>query len=259
MSDPARPSPSDARDPQTPKVLLTEDLGAVRVITLHRPDKLNALNTALTSALRDALLSADADPGVRSVVLAGAGRAFCAGADLAEFGTLTPENGDLVARRAELTAQTQMLPQQLSKPIVAVVQGAAVGGGAGLALACDMVIAADDLKFGYPEVKHSIVPALVMTGLQRHLGRKLAFEMISTGRFLDAEECLDHGLVNEVCGTAAALPRGIEIASGWAALNPRAIGAVKDLFYRVADLPWEAAMRTGRDVNTLMRGFREAT
>ncbi|MGY4710726.1 enoyl-CoA hydratase/isomerase family protein [Mycolicibacterium sp. CBM1] len=240
-------------------MLLTDDIGAVRVITLHRPDKLNALDTALTTALRDALLAADADPAVRSVVLAGAGRAFCAGADLSEFGTLTPENGDLVSQRAELTAQTQMLPQRLSKPVVAVVQGAAVGGGAGLALACDMVIAADDLKFGYPEVKHSIVPALVMTGLQRHLGRKLAFEMISTGRFLDAKQALSYGLINEVCPPASALARGIEIASAWAQLNPRAIGAVKELFYRVADLPWDAAMRAGRDVNALMRGFRETS
>ena len=257
MSETTTASASTLAEPQDEKVLLVEDIGTVRVLTLNRPDKLNALNTALTAAIHDALLAADSDPAVRSVVLTGAGRGFCAGADLAEFSTLTPANSDLVAQRADLTARTQMLPQQLSKPIVAVVQGAAVGGGAGLALACDMVVAADTLKFGYPEVKHSIVPALVMTGLQRHLGRKVAFELISTGRFLGAKEALRHGLINEITTADTARQRGIEIATGWAGLNPQAIRAVKDLFYRVADLPWDAAMRAGRDVNTMMRGFRE--
>lgn len=243
------------------EVLLVEDrpvpAGAVRVLTLNRPAKLNALDTALTRALRDALDVADRDPDVRAVVLTGNGRGFCAGADLSEFSTLTPDNPQAVLDRAALTAQVQTQMQRLSVPVVSAVRGVAVGGGAGLAIGADMAVVGTDLKFGYPELRHSIVPALVMTGLVRQLGRKLAFELVSTGRLLTAAEALHHGLVNRVAEPDEVLDAAVEIAEGWAAVEPRAIGAAKDLFYRVADLPTDAAMRAGQDLNALMRGFRK--
>ncbi|MFC3448488.1 enoyl-CoA hydratase/isomerase family protein [Amycolatopsis speibonae] len=237
--------------------LLTEDRDRVRILTLDRPAKLNALDTALTRALRDALDAADLDPGVRAVVLTGNGRGFCAGADLSEFSALTPEQPDAVLERAALTAGLQTRMQRMGTPVVAAVRGAAVGGGAGLAIGADMVVAGTDLRFGYPELRHSLVPALVMTGLVRHLGRKLAFELISTGRLLTAAEAFEHGLVNRVVEAEDVLPAALEIATGWAAVEPRALSAAKDLFYRVADLPTDAAVRAGQDVNALMRGFRE--
>lgn len=237
-------------------LLLTEDKGAVRILTMNRPDKMNALNTALTQGVLDAMLAADAAPGVHAIVLAGAGRGFCAGADLAEFKHLTPDQADAVVRRADLTCRVQMVMTQISKPVVAAVQGAAVGGGAGLAIGCDMAVVGRDLKFGYPEVKHSIVPALVMTGLVRALGRKQAFEMISLGRLIGAEEALALGLVNRIADDP--LAEALAIAETWAAAEPRAIRAAKQLFYRVSDLPTEAAMQVGRDVNAMMRSFREA-
>ncbi|SFQ76338.1 enoyl-CoA hydratase/isomerase family protein [Amycolatopsis rubida] len=237
-------------------MLLTEDHDAVRVLTLNRPDKLNALDTALTRALDTALDEAGRDPGVRAVVLTGAGRGFCAGADLNEFSSLTPDQPDAVLERAALTARLQTRMQQLPVPVVAAVRGAAVGGGAGLAIGADMVVAGSDLKFGYPELKHSIVPALVMTGLVRQLGRKLAFELVSTGRLLTAAEALSYGLVNQVAEPSEIVPAALAIAQRWASVEPRALAAAKDLFYRVADLPTDAAMRAGQDVNALMRGFR---
>ncbi|MFI0479029.1 enoyl-CoA hydratase/isomerase family protein [Actinomadura sp. 9N215] len=240
------------------EVLIVEDQGAVRVLRMNRPAKLNALNTELTQALYDALRDADADDAVRAVVLTGAGRGFCSGADLSEFAGLTPADQHAVIRRAELTTRTQMMLQQLTKPIVSVVHGPAMGGGAGLAIGCDMMVAAADAKFGYPEVRHSIVPAIVMTGLQRNLGRKLAFELISTGRILDAAELAALGLANRVAEPQDAEKAALEIASGWAEVNPLAMAAAKNLFYRVADLPFAEAMRTGGDVNTIMRGFRGA-
>lgn len=236
-------------------VLLTEDHGPIRVLTLNRPEKLNALNTALTRKLRDALTNADADRNVRAVVLTGAGRGFCAGADLGEFPALTPDQPDAVLERAALTARLQVQARQLSVPVISAVRGAAVGGGAGLAIGADMVVAGTDLRFGYPELKHSIVPALVMTGLVQHLGRKLAFELVSTGRLLTAAEAAEHGLVNRVVEPGEVLATALGIAERWAAVEPRAIAAAKDLFYRVADLPTDAAMRAGQDVNALMRGF----
>jgi enoyl-CoA hydratase len=236
-------------------VLLTEDRDAVRIVHLNRPDKRNALNTALTHALYDALRAADEDDSVRALVLAGSGPAFCAGADLNEFADLTPEHQDAVVRRADLTVRTQMQLQRLSKPIVSAVQGAAIGGGAGLAIGCDMMVAGSDLKLGYAEIRHSIVPAIVMTGLQRQLPRKLAFEMISTGRLLSAAEAHEVGVANRVVDPADVADAGLQIAAEWAAANPVALAATKDLFYRVADLGFDQAMRAGRDVNAIMRGF----
>jgi enoyl-CoA hydratase/carnithine racemase len=236
-------------------LVLVEDRGAVRILTMNRPDKMNALNTALTQGLIDAILAADAEGDVRAVILAGAGRGFCAGADLAEFKHLTPDQADAVLKRADLTARVQTVMSQISKPIVAAVQGAAVGGGAGLAIGCDMTVVGRDLKFGYPEVRHSIVPALVMTGLVRAVGRKQAFEMISLGRLIGADEALAIGLVNRIADDPMA--EALAIAEIWAAAEPRAIRAAKQLFYRVSELPAEAAMQVGRDVNALMRSFRE--
>ncbi|MFE4214878.1 enoyl-CoA hydratase/isomerase family protein [Streptomyces sp. NPDC056844] len=247
--------PADAGATAT-DVLLVEDRGPVRVLTLHRPDRLNALDTALTRALSTALTAAEDDGEVRAVVLTGAGRAFCAGADLSEFSALTPDQPDAVLERAALTARVQTQMQQMGTPVVSAVRGAAVGGGAGLAVGADMTVVGTDLKFGYPELRHSIVPALVMTGLQRHLNRKLAFELISTGRLLTAAEALEHGLANRVVEPDQVLDSALETAERWAAVEPRALRAAKDLFYRVADLPTEAAMRAGQDVNALMRGFR---
>jgi len=240
------------------RVLLTEDRGPVRILRLNRPDRLNALDTALTQALLEALEAADRAASVHAIVLAGEGRAFCAGADLGEFKDLTPECRPLVMRRADLTCRTQSLLQKLAKPIVSAVQGAALGGGAGLAIGCDMMVAGADLKFGYPELKHAIVPALVMTGLQRQLGRKIAFELISLGRILDATQTQALGLANRVVPRDEVLDAAVAIAQDWAGANPLAMSAAKSLFYRVADLSYDAAMAAGRDVNALMRGFREA-
>ncbi|MFJ8750408.1 enoyl-CoA hydratase/isomerase family protein [Streptomyces sp. NPDC102441] len=237
-------------------VLRVEDRGSVRVITLNRPDKLNALDTALTRALSGALDEAENDGRVRAVVLTGAGRAFCSGADLSEFSALTPDEPEAVLERAALTARLQTRMQRMGTPVVSAVRGAAVGGGAGLAIGADMTVVGSDLKFGYPELRHSIVPALVMAGIQRQLNRKLAFELISTGRLLSAAEALEHGLANRVVEPGQVLDAALEIAERWAAVEPRALRAAKDLFYRVADLPTEAAVRAGQDVNALMRGFR---
>lgn len=236
-------------------LVLIENRGAVRIVTLNRPHKLNALNTALTQALHDALVAAATEETVRAIVLAGQGRAFCAGADLSEFKELTPANQDLVLIRADMTCRLQSMLQALPKPIVSTVQGVALGGGAGLAIGCDMMVAAEDLKFGFPELKHSIVPALVMTGLQRAMGRKTAFEMISLGRLIDAEEAVRLGLANRVA--TEPMSEAVAIAEAWSEMSPVAMATAKSLFYRVADLPYEAAMAAGRDVNALMRGFRE--
>jgi enoyl-CoA hydratase/carnithine racemase len=238
--------------------LLIENRGAVRVLTMNRPDKRNALNQALTQALLDGLQAAEADESVRSIVLTGAGPAFCAGADLSEFKDLTPDNAQLVERRAELTMKLQGICSQLSKPVVTAVNGAAMGGGAGLALAGDVALMASTARLGYPEVKRGIVAAVVMANLVRNVGRKAAFELVAAGEPVDAERALALGLVNRVSAPDALMADALAVAEKFAAVARPAMAATKQLFYRVVDLPFAQALEEGRDVNKRMRAFRKA-
>jgi enoyl-CoA hydratase/carnithine racemase len=120
-----------------------------------------------------------------------------------------------------------------------------------------MMVAASTLKLVYPELRHSIVPAIVMTSLQRQVSRKVAFEMLSLGKAVGADEAQALGLANRVAPAGEELNVALEIAKAWATANPQAMAAAKNLFYRIADLPFDAAMEAGRQVNEAMRGFRE--
>lgn len=238
-------------------LLLIEHHGGVCVLTMNRPDKRNALNTALTQALLDALRAADADESVRCVVLAGAGQGFCAGADLSEFKDLTPDQAQRVSARAELTASLHGIFSKMAKPVVSAIQGAAMGGGAGLALAGDMAVMAASAKLGYPEVKHGIVAAIVMTNLTRQVGRKAAFELVGLGAPVDAARALTLGMVNRVVADADLMQETLAIAQQLAAASPQAIAATKQLLHQVAELPFDAALEQGRLANERMRAFRK--
>jgi len=238
-------------------VLLVEDRGAVRLLTLNRPEKRNALNTELTRALLDALRAADAAEAVRCVVLTGAGQGFCAGADLAEFKDLVPEKRHLVEERAELTMQLHLAFSKMAKPVVTAINGAAMGGGAGLAVAGDLAVMAESAKLGYPETRHGIVAAIVMANLVRQVGRKRAFELVALGDPLPAHDARDAGLVNRVFSDGDLLPAALAIAERLAGLQPEAIQATKRLFHEAADLPLEQALERGRETNKRMRGFRK--
>jgi enoyl-CoA hydratase/carnithine racemase len=235
--------------------LLIEDKGAVRVLTMNRPDKRNALNMALSEALLTGLQRADADDAVRCVVLTGAGRAFCAGADLSEFKDLTPDNAALVERRSELTMNLHRIFSQLTKPVVSAINGAAMGGGAGLALAADVALMAEGALLGYPEVKHGIVAAVVMANLVRNIGRKAGFELVAAGEPLDATRACALGLVNRAVAPDRLMEETLALAQKFAAVERDAMAATKQLFYRTLDLPFGEALAAGRDVNKRMRAF----
>jgi enoyl-CoA hydratase/carnithine racemase len=238
-------------------VLLAEDRGAVRVLTLNRPDKLNALNQALTQALYEALLAADGDAQVGAVVLTGAGRAFCAGADVSEFKTLTAEDPQAIAARGDLTMRLHLAFTQIAKPVVAAARGHAVGGGCGLALACDMVVASESARLGYPEIKRGIVAAVVLANLVRQVGRKTAFELVALGESVTAERALALGLVNRVVPDNRLLDEAVAVATTLAGMSRVAMAATKRLFHRVADMALDDALAVGRDANIIMRGYRE--
>jgi enoyl-CoA hydratase len=237
--------------------LLTEDHGGVRILTMNRPDKRNALNLALSEALLAGLHTADADEGVRVIVLTGAGPAFCAGADLTEFKDLTPDNAHLVERRAELTMSLHAIFPQLSKPVITAINGSAMGGGAGLALAGDIAVMSTTARLGYPEVKHGIVAAVVMANLVRNAGRKAAFELVATGESIDAARALALGLITRVVAPEALMDEALQSARKLAEIAPQALAATKSLFYRVAELPFDEALREGAAMNKRMRAFRK--
>jgi enoyl-CoA hydratase/carnithine racemase len=241
------------------EVLLIEDRGAVRILTMNRPDKLNALNHALTQALHDAMRAADADERAGALVLTGAGRAFCAGADVSEFAALTAEDPQAIAARGESTMRLHLLFSGIGKPVVGAVRGHALGGGCGLALACDLVVASETARFGYPEIKRGIVAAVVMGNLVRQVGRKVAFEMVSLGEPAKAERALALGMINRVVADDRLLDEAVALAGTLAGMSRVAMAATKRLFHRVGDMALGEALAAGRDANIAMRAYRQET
>ncbi|OGA39116.1 MAG: enoyl-CoA hydratase [Betaproteobacteria bacterium RIFCSPLOWO2_12_FULL_68_19] len=222
---------------------------------MNRPEKRNALNTALTRALLEGLRAADGAESAGCVVLTGAGPGFCAGADLAEFKDLIPENRHLVDERAELSMQLHLAFSRMAKPVVTAINGAAMGGGAGLAIAGDLAVMAENAKLGYPETRHGIVAAIVMANLVRQVGRKHAFELVSLGEPIDAAKALALGMVNRVVPGASLLSEVVGLAGRLANMKREALAATKALFHEVADLPLEEALKRGRQANKRMRAF----
>lgn len=236
-------------------VLVVEDRGAVRVLTMNRPEKRNALNSELTQGLLEALHRADKEETVGSVVLTGAGQGFCAGADLTEFKGL--QDPRAAEERAELTMQLHLAFPRISKPIVAAVNGAAMGGGAGLAIAADIAVMAANAKLGYPEARHGIVAAIVMANLVRQVGRKAAFELVALGEPIGADRALELGMVNRVVADQDLMPQALSYAEKLAAMAPAARAETKRLFHEVADLPLAPALERGRETNRRMRNFQK--
>src|SRR5215211_6200907 len=180
------------------QVVLHSVQGAVARITLNRPEKRNALNDAVISGIKDSLRRASQDGNVRAVVISGAGKDFCSGADLAALqkiaGASVAENADDARSLLELF----LLIRQLPVPVVAAVTGRALAGGCGLATACDLVLASVSARFGYPEVKIGFVPAMVMAILRRNVSEKRAFELVTRGAEISADQAKLFGLVNHV-------------------------------------------------------------
>jgi methylglutaconyl-CoA hydratase len=235
--------------------------GGVLSLTLNRPEKRNALSSGLVEALHLALDSADLDPEVRVVVLAGAGKDFCAGADLEELlasADATPETNEASALRlGSLLTRMGSLP----KPVLALVRGRALAGGAGLMTACDIVVASDAAQVGYPEVLRGFVPAMVMTILRRQVGEKAALDLVLTGRLLGAEEARRAGLVSRVVPEDALEREGGDLARALAELPASALAFTKQLFHQIDGQSVEQGLALGARVNALARQtpeFREA-
>lgn len=235
--------------------------GGILTATLNRPDKRNAIDTAMIDALLATFERADLDAEVRVIALRGAGRDFCAGMDLNELlasADHTPEqNRQAALHFGGIFPRMRRVP----KPVVALVQGRALAGGCGLATGCDIVLAAESAQFGYPEVQRGFVPAIVMALLRRAVGEKVAFDLAATGRLLDASEAATVGLVSRVYEDADFEEQAGEVLRGLAASSPSALAFTKQQFYQLDGLGFEDGIRLGADVNAVSRStpdFRAA-
>lgn len=173
--------------------LRVEDRGGVRRLVLDRPQARNALDGALVAALTQAIEDAGADPDTRVVVLAGTGAGFSAGADLKETARIT--DAFEAASHAHRMRRLLDAPGEIDKPVIAEVHGFALGAGCALALACDVAVCAADARLGFPEMRHAVVPALVVPGIVRRAGPLVAFDLLANGRIFTAAEAQIPGLV----------------------------------------------------------------
>jgi enoyl-CoA hydratase len=206
--------------------------GSVALLTIDRPEALNAVSFALLAELVAALRVLDADPACHCVVLTGAGsRAFAAGADIRELAGQTPESlraGNDFERWDEL--------REIGLPIIAAVRGYALGGGCELAMACDLIVAGEDAQFGQPEIKLGVIPGAGGTQrLTRAIGKARAMELILTGRSISAREAAAAGLVNLVVPAEETVDRALQLAGQIAAMPPIAVRSAKAMVNRAAE------------------------
>lgn len=225
--------------------LLIENRDAVRRITINRPDKLNALNGATIAELHDAFAAAGSDPGVRVVVLAGAGgKAFVAGADISELASQTPVQARDTSRFGQ---QLMSRVEALGKPVIAEIGGFCLGGGMELAMGCHLRIASEKARFGQPEVNLGLIPGFGGTQrLLRLAGRNAALELCLTGQQISAERAFQLGLVSQVVAPEALEEASMTLANQLAALAPQALRGVLDAVVHGG----EAALPVGLEFET---------
>jgi methylglutaconyl-CoA hydratase len=245
-------SETGRRGAEAPRVLV-ERRGGVATLTLNRPDKRNALDRRMVAELKAAITACDLAADVRVVALRGAGKDFCAGADLAELLASAQAPAEENERSALELGEVFLALRALPKPTVAVVHGRALAGGCGLSLACDLVVARSDAALGFPEIQRGFVPAMVLALLRRAVGEKVAFDLAATGRTVEAREAERLGVVSR------ALPaRGFEgaitkLLASLAALSPSALALLKQEFHRLDGMSFEDGVRLGARVNAVAR------
>ena len=219
--------------PVTYTNILTELRGRVGLITLNRPQAMNALNNALMTELMEALSAFDADEQVNVMVIAGNQKAFAAGADIKEMADKSVQqmmDGDSVAIFGRI--------RTIVKPVIAAVSGWALGGGCELALSCDMIVASETARFGLPEVTIGVIPGAGGTQrLPRAVGKALAMEIILNNRVLSAQEALGFGLVNRVVPPERFLEEALSLATEIASRAPLAVRAAKQAINQSYELP----------------------
>jgi methylglutaconyl-CoA hydratase len=243
-----------------------QDFGPVALITLNRPNQRNALSRALVARLRDVLDAVAVDSAIRAVVLTGAGPSFCSGMDLKEATVLenSPEaERETIATMQEFADLIQTL-HTLPKPTVAAVNGDALAGGAGLMCACDLAIADEKARVGYPEVKRGLVAAIVVHDLWRQVGDRRTRQLLLSGDVISSNEAREWGMVSEITA-GNVIERALAIAQQFAECAPSALAATKHLIDEASSRPRDlrgaaavsAASRVAAEAREGMRAFVE--
>jgi enoyl-CoA hydratase len=221
----------------TPTSILVERRGRVGLITLNRPQALNALNNQLMNEVMDALEAFDSDDAIGAMVITGNEKAFAAGADIKEMSGKSAQE----MQKADHVAVFGRI-RSVEKPVIAAVSGWALGGGCEIALSCDMIVASESAKFGQPEITIGVIPGAGGTQRLTHaVGKALAMEMILNNRTLTAQEALHHGLVNRVVPASDYLNEALKLAEEIASRAPLAVRAAK----KMINAAYEASLTDG--------------
>ena len=233
--------------------ILIESDNNIRVITLNRPDKRNALNDELIAALKDALDEANADESLRAIVIRGAGKDFCSGADLSSIQKIATASYEENIEDARSLAELFALIRSVRVPVIAAVHGRALAGGCGLALGCDLVVAGESARFGFPEVKIGFVPAMVAAILRRNLGEKKSFELLTQGFEFSSGEALQLGLINRVAPDEELTAAVMDLANVYTNVSGSAVAMTKRLLYDIDADTYQTAIEKGVTVNATAR------
>lgn len=233
--------------------ILTEKDHSTLIVTLNRPEKRNALNDVLINLLKKVLAEANHDEMLRAIIIRGAGKDFCAGADLSALQKIAKADVLENLRDAENLMELFALIRKIKIPVIAAVTGRALAGGCGLATACDVVLASKSARFGYPEVKIGFVPAMVMAILRRNVAEKRAFELITQGFELTAAEAQSIGLVNCVFDDENFDEEVKNYVSIYEKVSPTAVALSKKLLYQMDGMNFDHALEVGAQLNTIAR------
>ncbi|MCQ4160484.1 enoyl-CoA hydratase [Roseomonas sp. GC11] len=225
------------------EMILTETQGPAGIIRLNRPNALNALCDQLTRELAEALRAFDADPAIAAIILTGSEKAFAAGADIRE---MQPRSYPGTYLNDFIGASWEAV-LTVKKPVIAAVAGFALGGGCEVAMMCDILIAADNARFGQPEITLGIIPgAGGSQRLTRAIGKAKAMEMVLTGRMMGAEEAERTGLVSRVVPLAELMPEALKIAEKIATLSAPAVAMAKEAVNAAFEMPLREGVRLER-------------
>lgn len=233
--------------------ILVESGDSVRTLTLNRPEKRNALNDELIAALKHELREADADDSVKCIVIRGAGKDFCSGADLSALQKIANATLEENLEDARSLGELYRLLRGVRQPVIAAVKGRALAGGCGLAMACDLIVAEANAKFGFPEVKIGFVPAMVAAIVSRNMAERRAFATLTLGEEMSAQDLSAAGIVHAVADEAEFESMLAAITDRYAALSASAVQMTKRLLYELDSMTFDTAIGHGAQVNAAAR------
>jgi len=234
------------------KILYAVDQSIAR-ITLNRPDKRNALDDEIVAEFKDALRATSRDESVRVVLVSGAGKDFCSGADLASLQRVSEAGVEESIASARVMGELFIDMRRHPRAIIAAVRGRALAGGCGLATACDIILAAESAQFGYPEVNIGFIPAMVMAILRRSVSEKRAFELITRGEIITASAAHEIGMINRVLPDDQFEAEVDAYVSQMAAKSASAVTLAKNLLYHMDGMTFDTAIEAGIQLNAITR------